>query len=183
MDLNSFPSDIRRYLSEVKTAAVNSLEEMPSYLIKFEEHEVLITWNSIKIGSSRDCDIIVPDVDPLQAEIKCVEGRTLLINHNENNFSVYRKVGEGENFTLEPGYSFRIGTLEFEACRFNVGRAAEKGVRPKMEDTDIAIQNLFIYPEIPISFFAIFDGHGGDECSVFLRENFHKILTDKWRKD
>ena len=27
-----------------------------------------------------------------------------------------------------------------------------------------------------ISYFAVFDGHGGNQCSIFLKESFHKIL-------
>jgi len=52
-----------------------------------------------------------------------------------------------------------------------------------MEDTDIISQNLFIYPDTSVQFFAIFDGHGGSQCSEYLRDNFVKILKKLWLND
>ena len=49
-----------------------------------------------------------------------------------------------------------------------------------MEDFDIVRQNMFIYEEIPVSFFAVYDGHGGEQCSQFLKMNLHSILRELW---
>ena len=53
----------------------------------------------------------------------------ILVNQSESSNEVYRRLEVDEWLPLLPGNIFKIGTLEFEACRFNVGRAAEKGVR------------------------------------------------------
>lgn len=34
-----------------------------------------------------------------------------------------------------------------------------------------------LHPQIAISYFAVFDGHGGDSCSLFLKEHLHKQLV------
>ena len=39
-----------------------------------------------------------------------------------------------------------------------------------------ASSNLKVWPKI--SYFAIFDGHGGEECSEFLKENYDKYLIE-----
>ena len=39
---------------------------------------------------------------------------------------------------------------------------------------NIISNNLSYYPNI--SYFGIFDGHGGDKCSIFLKNNLHKFL-------
>lgn len=46
-----------------------------------------------------------------------------------------------------------------------------------MEDTFCCIQDLRLHPEISISYFAVFDGHGGDYCALFLRQNLHKQIV------
>jgi len=38
-----------------------------------------------------------------------------------------------------------------------------------MEDTCVIIQDLGLDPFISASYFAVFDGHGGDTCSLFLK--------------
>lgn len=32
------------------------------------------------------------------------------------------------------------------------------------------------------SYFAVFDGHGGDSCSLFLKQNLHKNLVESFVK-
>ena len=40
------------------------------------------------------------------------------------------------------------------------------------------VQDLNLDPQIPVSYFAVFDGHGGDSCSMFLRANLHKFMVE-----
>ena len=42
-----------------------------------------------------------------------------------------------------------------------------------MEDSYQMIQDLCIDKEIPVSYFAVFDGHGGHQCAIFLRQMLH----------
>ncbi len=42
----------------------------------------------------------------------------------------------------------------------------------------MVIQDLGLDPNISCSYFAVFDGHGGDSCSLFLKYNLHKVLVD-----
>ena len=43
-----------------------------------------------------------------------------------------------------------------------------------MEDNYLVIQDLGLDPNIIVSYYAVFDGHGGDSCSLFLKRNLHK---------
>ena len=43
-----------------------------------------------------------------------------------------------------------------------------------MEDYNICIQDLHIFNDIKVSYFGVFDGHGGDQCAKFLKETLHK---------
>ena len=35
-------------------------------------------------------------------------------------------------------------------------------------------------PQVTISYFAVFDGHGGDSCPVFLKQNLHMQLVESF---
>jgi serine/threonine protein phosphatase PrpC len=51
-----------------------------------------------------------------------------------------------------------------------------------MEDAYQCIQDLKLSADIKMSYFGVFDGHGGDCCAFFLKENLHKELTSSLAK-
>ena len=51
------------------------------------------------------------------------------------------------------------------------------GQRESMEDSYQCIQDLRIDPKVPVSYYAVFDGHGGYQCAQFLRDNLHGCLV------
>ncbi len=46
------------------------------------------------------------------------------------------------------------------------------GQRDHMEDAYQCIQDLKLSADIKMSYFGVFDGHGGDCCALFLKEHF-----------
>ena len=52
-----------------------------------------------------------------------------------------------------------------------------------MEDTYQQVQDLQIDDELSVTYYAVFDGHGGAECAKFLRDHLHielkKCLLDQ----
>lgn len=79
---------------------------------------------------------------------------------------------------LRPQDYFRIGALQFQVLRFNVGRHSEQGRRPTMEDDDLAEQDLAISNWRHCSLFAVYDGHGGRDCVEFVRHNLHLMIVE-----
>ena len=84
---------------------------------------------------------------------------------------------------LTVGDEFIVGRTGFSVNRFDCGISEAIGARPTMEDRTIVIQNLMYPPpdyyyngdpkdhltELAFTTFAaVFDGHGGDECSNYL---------------
>ena len=86
---------------------------------------------------------------------------------------IYRRLFSTESYSLRPGDAFRIGTLEFLVERFNTGVVSDIGQRPHMEDSYQCIQDMMIDDEVSITYYAVFDGHGGPDCAQFLRDNLH----------
>jgi len=84
---------------------------------------------------------------------------------------------------LSIGDEFIVGRTGFSVNRFDYGISEAIGARPTMEDRTLVIQSLMLEPtrgyyknepkedlqELAMtSFAAVFDGHGGNECSNYL---------------
>jgi serine/threonine protein phosphatase PrpC len=87
--------------------------------------------------------------------------------------------------SLSVGDEFIVGRTGFSVNRFDYGISEAIGARPTMEDRTLVIQSMAMEPshgyyknepkedlvELAMtSFIAVFDGHGGDECSNYLTE-------------
>jgi len=95
---------------------------------------------------------------------------------------------------LAIGDEFIVGRTGFSVNRFDYGISEAIGARPTMEDRTIVIQSLlYDHPynyynnekketlnELAMtSFAAVFDGHGGDECSNFLVDALPKSIRNQ----
>lgn len=103
----------------------------------------------------------------------------------------YNEKGMG---SLTIGDEFIVGRTGFSVNRFDYGISEAIGARPTMEDRSIVIQSLMY--EQPQSYYngekketlnelamttfaAVFDGHGGDECSNFLVEALPRNIRNQ----
>lgn len=98
----------------------------------------------------------------------------------------YRGMG-----SLAIGDEFIVGRTGFSLNRFDYGISEAIGARPTMEDRTIVVQSLLYEPQhgyyknepkdtlqelAMTTFAAVFDGHGGDECSNYLVDTLpHQI--------
>ena len=77
---------------------------------------------------------------------------------------------------LLPGDQFKIGYLEFRLERYNSSVIMNAKGNNGSDDRYKIIQDLGIDEYVKSSFFAVYDGHGGFNCSNYLKDNFHKVL-------
>lgn len=113
-------------------------------------------------------------------------GVFVLTDLESTNGSYMRLVGPYSNKgmgALTIGDEFIVGRTGFSVNRFDYGISEAIGARPTMEDRSLVIQSLmYDHPQsyyngekketlndlAMTTFAAVFDGHGGDECSNFL---------------
>ncbi len=74
-----------------------------------------------------------------------------------------------------------VGRTGFCIARFAVGKSECIGLRRVMEDRSITAPTLGVpglYGKMltPQSFYGVYDGHGGDEASIFLQQHLHNEL-------
>jgi len=72
-----------------------------------------------------------------------------------------------------------IGRTGFSVNRWDFGCSEEMGCRRTMEDKSLLVQDVAL-PEFgagpllaPQTWAAVYDGHGGEECSAFLQKRLH----------
>lgn len=121
-------------------------------------------------------------------------GSFVLVDLESTNGTYMRLVGpygyRGMG-SLAIGDEFIVGRTGFSLNRFDYGISEAIGARPTMEDRTIVVQSLLYEPQhgyhknepkdtlqelAMTTFAAVFDGHGGDECSNYLVETLpHQI--------
>jgi serine/threonine protein phosphatase PrpC len=48
-----------------------------------------------------------------------------------------------------------------------------------MEDAHTIIQNMHFRNFVPVQFYAVYDGHGGYNCSQYLRKTLHMAIKEE----
>lgn len=182
---NPYLLDIPTLKKEKLTEEVEKLNKLPTKIkpLVFTSEFVtfMVHYKPIKVGNLPDCDVIIPHTSNYSIKIQYVDPN-FTINAQENSL-IYRKLLENEETVILPGNVFRVGKIEFLASRFNVGRWSHIGKRQSMEDADVVYHNLMVYENFPLAFYSVYDGHGGSQCSQFLKEELHLQIRKNLLKD
>ncbi|CAI5735962.1 unnamed protein product [Peronospora destructor] len=107
-----------------------------------------------------------------------------LVDLNSTNGTFMKLVGSyQEPYRLEIGDDLLVAQTCLTVNRFDVGAHADMGARKHMEDAHTIIQDLCIESLSrlglhPQSYFAVYDGHGGEEASSYLSEVLHHNIID-----
>lgn len=140
-------------------------------------------------GRAHEADLCIMDRELSRkhgAILFLPSGKFVLADLESTNGSYMRLVGPyGQKGmgALTLGDEFIVGRTGFSVNRFDYGISEAIGARPTMEDRSIVVQSLlYEQPQnyydseqkealnelAMTTFAAVFDGHGGDECSNFL---------------
>lgn len=77
---------------------------------------------------------------------------------------------------IRAGDCFKIGDSCFKLIPYNYAFFSELGDRTNQEDKFVACDDLRVFDDIIIPYFAIYDGHGGPSCSEFIKKNLHNEI-------
>ena len=163
-----------------------------SIIIKFENNNKDIYLEIIKdmkkitaLKLEKSISFGKKDVD-LKLQLDCVEDLHFLLIRMENKIIIRNETSEITNqgmfmklkryFLVKAGDVIKIGNTIFRILSQNWGVFTEYGDRQTQEDKYCIVDDLRIFEDIIVPFYAVYDGHGGITCSEFLRKNFHKCL-------
>lgn len=94
------------------------------------------------------------------------------------NDGLFYKINTSDVTLLRAGDVIMIGNCHFRLLVHNWGITTELGNKNKQEDRYCIVDDLRIFDEVVVPFYAVYDGHGGFYCSEFLQKNFHKNIKD-----
>ncbi len=157
-------------------------------------------------GNSRGGVFVLADLESTVSLELCNFTNCLLKTGNKLNHASLTIIQNGSYMRLVGPYGFKgmgaltigdefiVGRTGFSVNRFDYGISEAIGARPTMEDRSIVIQSLlYEHPQnyynnerkealnelAMTSFAAVFDGHGGDECSNFLVDALPKSIRNQ----
>ena len=85
---------------------------------------------------------------------------------------------EARQLQLRPGQQLIVGPRQFFVLHHDFGASVRQGGRQVLEDSYRLVQDLRVGPPaVPTSYFAVFDGHGGNAVSVQLQAKLHKNVS------
>lgn len=108
------------------------------------------------------------------------EGRIFITNNTEEitNEGLLYKLQKDEIALLRAGDVFKIGESAFRLLVHNWGLSTELGDKSRQEDKCCIIDDLRLFDEVVVPCYAVYDGHGGATCSIFLQKTFHKNIRE-----
>ena len=136
----------------------------------------------ISIGKS-NCIINLEDIkcsEDHKYELINKNGRVFVINKTEEitNEGLFYRLDENEVGLLRAGDVFKIGYTSFRILTHNWGLTTELGDKSRQEDKYCILDDLRLFDEIIIPTYAVYDGHAGPSCSIYLQKYFHKNIRD-----
>ena len=147
-------------------------------IIKQFNQKISLTWKDFIIGNSEGANLYTKgnmmgstnEGNAFEITVTYQQGKYWLLNNRNMPLrSFYLKLQpESKDTVLRPEDIIKAGSIELKVCRFNVGRAEHQGTRSYMEDRSIIVHDLGVHSRLDVSLFAVFDGHGGSNCSQFL---------------
>ena len=156
-------------------------------LVSFQEKSINyeVGWAGAILGNLENADVKIKNslhpTAALELMIKYQYGHYWLISpYKSEENKVFVKLYKDERFILTPGDIINMGDLELLVQRYNTGWFADKGTRPMMEDMSIIRDDIGVSYKMNVSFYAVYDGHGGTDCVAhihnYLISNFRNII-------
>ena len=141
--------------------------------------------SDIFIGRDKKCTIELSDIlttEDYSFRIVMTNKRVFIsiCCYDLNNDGLYYKVSNNEkdSVLIRAGDFIKLGRNILRVLIHNWGITNEIGDRTYQEDKFCLVDDLRIFDSIVVPYYAVYDGHGGYMCSVFLQKYFHKTIKD-----
>ena len=113
-------------------------------------------------------------IDNFLIKIVSINDKIYILDETEENYTgdgLFMKIKN--KIILRSGDCFKIGDSCFKLIPYNYAFFSELGDRTNQEDKFVICDDLRIFNDIIIPYFAIYDGHGGYSCSEYIKKNLH----------
>ena len=130
---------------------------------------------TVRIGKKDEKINIDTDIlDNFLIKIVSTNDKIYILDDTEENNTeegLFMKIKQ--KILIRAGDCFKIGDSCFKLIPFNYAFFSEIGDRTNQEDKFVICDDLRIFDDMIIPYFAIYDGHGGYSCSEYIKKNLH----------
>lgn len=159
---------IENAIASVKSDLIQGFVDK-KLMIVYKTMKVPVDYKDFIIGNTEGANLYIPgpvysttqESVSFEVIVTYQQGRYWVINNPIRPLRDFyvRLNPDSQNMYLRAEDSIKVGNVELQISRFNVGRAEDRGTRDYMEDRMVVIQDLNISPKIDVSLFAVFDGY------------------------
>jgi len=170
----------------------------PSVILPSQNNEkshIVKFTNGIKAGSEYVIEeesslMLGKKGSDIELDLQCSENhfykilktknRIFIINCSEemSEKGLFYRISKKDPIIIRGGDIFKIGKSTFRLLVHNWGFFSEIGDRTHQEDKQCVIDDLRLFDEMVIPYYAVYDGHGGVSCSLYLQKHLHKNLRE-----
>ena len=162
----------------------NILQKKKECIIEFTKGKLkgkiygISKGETVGIGKNEKINIELELNPNFFVKIISINDKIYIIDETEDSNDeegLYMKIKN--KILMRSGDVFKIGDSSFKLIPYNYAYFNELGDRRNQEDKFIICDDLRIFDDVIVPYFAIYDGHGGGHsCSEFLKKNLHKEI-------
>lgn len=160
-------------------------EEMGTHILQFIKGPQKGTKTTLEeeanffIGKKgASINLEMPCSENITYRILKYQGRVFVKNDTleATNDGIFYCLHENEVALIKAGDIIKLGKCCFRIIVHNWGVFSEIGDRPNQEDKFCIIDDIRIFDDIAIPYYAVYDGHVGGSCSLYLQKHLHHNL-------
>jgi len=164
-------------------------------IIKKDNTNLLIFKSGNKMGSQyviqdnttlmigkKNCDIELEYESNVNFSFKIYKSKDKLFiidcTEEISENGLFMKLNKEEFAVVRGGDIFKVGKSSLRILVHNWGIFSEIGDRKHLEDKFCIIDDMRLFDNMIIPYYAVYDGHGGVSCSLYLQRHLHRNLKD-----
>ncbi|CAD8142770.1 unnamed protein product [Paramecium pentaurelia] len=153
-------------------------------------------WTGAKISSKtqryqKPPDILLKkqEIDDLEENpdfellIKFIQGKYWIWGSKTDTYNTFYKQNKEETRLIQPDDVIKLNKIELLVQRFNYGYFQDLGTKRTQEDNYTIIQDLQVSSRVPVSCYAIFDGHNGNSCVNYMSQNLMDNIREYFNQE
>lgn len=138
--------------------------------------------NTTLMIGKKNCEIELEYESNVNYSYKIIKTKEKLfmINCTEeiSENGLFMRLNRGEFAVIRPGDIFKVGKSSLRMLIHNWGIFSEIGDRMHLEDKYCIIDDMRLFENMIVPYYAVYDGHGGVSCSLYLQRHLHRNLKD-----
>ena len=152
------------------------------YTIKFTAGEnkgntyEMLKGETLRIGKNEKIALNIKVPEAVLIKIVSLNDKIYILDETQESYDGGLFMKLKNKILIRSGDCFKIGNSCFKLIPYNYAFFSELGDRTNQEDKYVVCDDLRVFDDIIVPYFAIYDGHGGPSCSEFIKKNLHNEI-------